>query len=180
MYRLLLVDDEPNILSALTRVLGSRRGGGDAEPSYQIESFDKPTAALERASDQAFDLVISDYRMPGMDGVEFLRRLVQLQPSIARLILSGYADLEALIGAINHVQIFRFIGKPWHEVELRQTVAQALQQRELTRENQRLADLLRVARGKLSRQEMELRRLQEEFPAARRLLASRDDADDFA
>jgi response regulator RpfG family c-di-GMP phosphodiesterase len=180
MYRLLLVDDEPNILHALTRVLGGRRIGQEPEPTYQIEAFDKPAQALERAADQAFDLVISDFRMPVMDGVEFLRRLVQLQPSIARLILSGYADLEALIGAINHVQIFRFIGKPWHELELRQTVAQALQQRELLRENQRLADLLRVARGKLSRQEMELRRLQDEFPAARRMLATRDDGDDFA
>jgi len=168
MYRLLLVDDEANILHALTRVLGARRLELAGRAPYQIECFDRPAAALERAAELSFDLVISDYRMPGLDGIEFLSRLVEIQPSIARLILSGYADLDALINAINRVQIFRFIGKPWHETELRLAVEQALQHRDLTRENQRLADLLRVAQGKLTRQEMELRRLRDEFPQAPR------------
>lgn len=163
MHRVMLVDDEVNVLSALRRVLGGA-GGGDKRLALEIEAFDKPADALERARDVGFDLVISDFRMPVMNGVEFLEKLLAIQPTIARLILSGYADLQGLVDAINRVQIFRFIGKPWHDVELKAAVQQALEHRELLRENQRLADLVRVQQGKLSRQQMELRRLEEQYP----------------
>jgi response regulator RpfG family c-di-GMP phosphodiesterase len=168
MHRIMLVDDEPNILSALRRVLA--RQLDDSSPStYQVEAFDRPQDALRRAQDVAFDLVVSDYRMPDMNGVEFLRALIALQPSIARLILSGYADLEGLVGAINEARIDRFISKPWHDFELRSAVEQALERRRLALENQRLADLVRVQRGTMSRQEMELRRLEAQYPGLTRV-----------
>lgn len=164
----MIVDDEVNVLAALKRVLGGIGTEGERLKA-EIEAFDDPEEALERASDSSFDLVISDYRMPGMTGVEFLERFIEFQPNVGRLILSGYADMPGLIDAINRVQVFRFIGKPWHDIELRATVRQALQYHEVLRENQRLADLVRVQQGKLTRQELELRRLEAQYPGITRV-----------
>lgn len=164
MYRILLVDDEENVLNALRRLLTSHPSYTVDDHRIVVETFSQPAEALKRAEAQAFDAVISDYRMPEMNGVEFLRAFRRLQPNAARLILSGYADLSGLIGAINEAQIFRFIAKPWHEYDIQSSVAQALAHRNLLLENQRLADLVRVQEGKLSRQEMALRRLEEESP----------------
>jgi response regulator RpfG family c-di-GMP phosphodiesterase len=175
MHRIMLVDDEPNILNALRRVL-SRQVDEQAAPAYQIEAFENPPDALRRAEHVAFDLVVSDYRMPEMSGVEFLRRLIEIQPRVARLILSGYADLEGLVGAINEARIDRFIAKPWHDFELCSAVEQALDRRRLALENERLADLVRVQRGKMTRQEMELRRLEAQYPGLTRVKRGADDA----
>jgi len=163
LTRLMLVDDEPNILSSLRRCIHAvpaERFG----PNLVIETFLAPAQALARAQEEAFDLVVSDYRMPHMDGVTFLTKMIEFQPNVARIILSGYADLHALIDAINRVQIFRFIAKPWDDQELATCIAQALTQRRLVMENQRLADLIRVQEGKLTRQQMELKRLEELHP----------------
>lgn len=165
MYRIMLVDDEPNILNALRRLFASPafQEGGDCR--FEVETFASPVRALKRAEEGVvFDLVISDYRMPEMDGVAFLKAFRRIQPNAERLILSGYADLEALVGAINEAQIFRFISKPWHDYELKSAVAQALAHRDLLMENQRLADQVRLQQGVISRQEIALRRLEEESP----------------
>lgn len=163
---LLLVDDEPNILSALTRVFAS-------EP-YAIETFTDPTAALARARQAEFDLVLSDYRMPEVDGVSFLTIFRTLQPDCARLILSGYADIDALLGSINDAWIFRFICKPWHDGELRATVAQALAHRAVLLENRRLADRVRAQEELLHRQQRELERLERENPGITRVRHGND------
>ncbi|MHB9117429.1 MAG: response regulator [Burkholderiales bacterium] len=165
MHRILLVDDEQNVLNALRRTFSSHSDSGNEGQSFQIELFTSPLQALKRAENgTAFDLVLSDYRMPDMNGVDFLIAFKQLQPNAERLILSGYADLEALIGAINEAQIFRFIAKPWNHYELMSTVAQALEHHDLRLENQRLADQVRLQKGLISKQEMALRRLEEESP----------------
>jgi two-component system probable response regulator PhcQ len=164
MRRIMLVDDEPNILNALRRTLGTQVTDGHDVFEIHVEIFDRPEAALERAHDAKFDLVMTDYRMPGMDGVAFLKCFRALQPNAVRLILSGYADLAAVIGAINEAQIYRFINKPWQDYEVGATLTQALAFQSLLLENQRLADLVRVQQGKLSQQELELRRLEEETP----------------
>jgi len=157
--RILLVDDEPNILAALQRLL--RNGLTDAAGGrYQVECFTDATKALARARECAFSLVISDQRMPVMTGVEFLKELRQVQPDCGRIILSGYADLNALMAAINEAAIDRFISKPWTDFELLSAVRQVLRIRELIVENQRLADQVREQRGVLSAQEAELRRLE--------------------
>ena len=167
MHRILLVDDEPGILSALRRVFATARAEDVGGAALVVEAFEDPEAALARAAEVPFDLVISDYRMPKLSGVEFLARLIEVQPGPARLILSAYTDLEGLVGAINRAQIFRFLSKPWHDVELKLAVRQALAWRALSRENARLADLVRVQRGELSRAQMELKRLEEQFPGLR-------------
>ncbi len=91
-----------------------------------VETFTSPLRALERAEEEDFSLIISDYRMPEMDGVEFLSRVIELQPGVARMILSGYADRDAIGVAINETRILRFFGKPWDDAKLRRTVADLL------------------------------------------------------
>jgi two-component system, probable response regulator PhcQ len=157
--RILLVDDEPHILTALQRLLrnGLKNAVGER---YQVECFTDAATALSRARECAFALTISDQRMPGMSGVSFLTALREVQPDCGRIILSGYADLNALMAAINDAAIDRFISKPWTDFELLSAVRQVLRIRELTIENQRLADQVRQQRGVLSAQEAELRRLE--------------------
>ena len=126
MLRILLVDDEPNILSALRRCLAGidvRQLDGEA---LQFETFTTPEAAIERSEDQDFNLVISDYRMPSMNGVEFLSHMMQIQPDAPRVILSGFADRDAIITAVNEVRLTRFIEKPWKDDDLRQTIVSIL------------------------------------------------------
>lgn len=167
-YRLMLVDDEPNVLKALNRCI--------ARIDYEIEFYQEPAEALRRAQTCVFDLVISDYRMPHMNGVEFLKELRELQPDCARLILSGYTDLNALLAAINEVQIYRFVSKPWQETELRLVIEQALAQRDLLRENRWLADQLREQRRLADRQSAELARLEAEHPGITRVRWTADGA----
>ncbi len=157
MRRILLVDDEENVLKSLRRLLKAK--------SYEVEVFINPLEAINRARDATFDLVVSDYRMPQMDGVSFLKEFRQLQPHAIRLILSAYTDLSALIGAINEAQIYRFISKPWNDQEFIVTLAQALEYRDLLMENQRLADQVREQQGIISRQERALKELERDHPA---------------
>ena len=93
-----------------------------------------------------------------------------------RLILSGYADLQAVLSALNEAEIYRFICKPWQDYELRTTIAQALSYRNLILENQQLADIIRVTRGKLSAQDAELRRLEREHPGITQVAWTEDGA----
>lgn len=161
MYRILAIDDEQNVLNALRRVLANCSA---MQVQYQFESFTAPDLALVRAREARFDLVISDYRMPLMDGVSFLRAFRESQSDAACIMLSGQADMEGLIGAINDVRIYRFIHKPWQEYELCSAVSSALAYQHLLAENQRLADEVRARDGVISRQQLELRRLEQEYP----------------
>ncbi|HEC17547.1 MAG TPA: response regulator [Sedimenticola sp.] len=157
MSRLMIVDDEEHILKALRRSLG--RGTG-----WEVEVFQGGREALERAREEAFDLFISDYRMPGMNGVEFLVAAKELQPEAMRVILSGYSDLDGLLGAINEAEIYRFISKPWQDYELRSTVEQALKLRAALVENRRLADQVRAQQEQLDEQARVLAELEAESP----------------
>lgn len=158
MYRILIVDDEPSILSALHRIL-------KRVDDWEIETFDSAADALKRAQTTSFELVISDYRMPEMDGVAFLNEVRNLQPESMRIILSGFTDLEALLGAINDAEIFRYICKPWDNRELVATLKRALIHREVLVENRRLADQVREQQEELNNRKTALELLADKHPA---------------
>lgn len=161
MSRILILDDEESILKALKRVLRvAPCTAGNRTFTLEVEAFISPKAAIERARHEPFDLFISDYRMAEMDGVEFLTAIKAIQPDAARLILSGYADLNALVRAVNEVGIDRFIGKPWNDYELMSAIAQSLAHRDLMLENRQLADLVRVDMGDISAEALEAQRLE--------------------
>lgn len=174
MYRIVVVDDEPNIASAIRRELAAispdRLDGERAE----IETFTSGEMALSRLAAMSVDLVISDYNMPGMNGIEFLSQVIEMQPHVGRLILSGRADLDVVVEAINRLHIDRFITKPWHDYELKSAVVQALTTRRMASENKRLADLVRAQDQRLSKQEAELRRLEQQSPGITRLKRDAD------
>ena len=161
MSRILLVDDEESILKSLKRLLRvAPCTFGGKSYTLEVEAFTSAHAALARAREEEFELFISDYRMPEMDGIEFLKAAKAIQPDAARLILSGYADLNALIRAVNEVGIERFIGKPWNDYELVSAIGQALAHRELLLENRQLADLVRLEMGDKSAEQLEAERLE--------------------
>ena len=161
MSRIALVDDETAILNSLKRLLRAVPCAyGNRVFELKIDTFNSPTEALASFAHVPYDLVLTDYRMPEMDGVSLLGELRRLQPDAARLILSGYADLNVLVRAINEVEIYRFIAKPWNDYELTATIGQALYNRELQLDNRRLADERRVSQGNLSAQELEARRIE--------------------
>jgi DNA-binding NtrC family response regulator len=156
LYRILLVDDEQNVLNALRRTLLG-------EP-YEVDTVCDPTEALVLVNAGDYDLILSDYRMPKLDGVRLLRSIKNLRPDSIRIILSAYTDLDALVGAINEAEIYRFLNKPWEDYDLKATIAQALAHRDLLVENRRLADQVRAQRDQIDRQRAELKRLESEHP----------------
>lgn len=126
MYRILLLDDEPNILNALRRCLGnidSRRLNGHA---LRLDTFTSAEAALQSCEENDFDLLVTDYRMPGMSGVDFLVRAIDSQPTAPRVIISGYADRSAIIAAINQARLTRFVEKPWDDEQLQAAIVEIL------------------------------------------------------
>lgn len=138
---LLLVDDEPNILSALQRLF--RRDG------YTILATDSAEAALKMLATQSVDVILSDQRMPGMSGVEFLRRVKETHPETVRIVLSGYTDLQFITDAINEGAIYKFLTKPWDDAQLREQVREAFRSKEIADENRRLTEALRAANVEL-------------------------------
>ncbi|MEO8057097.1 MAG: HD domain-containing phosphohydrolase [Burkholderiales bacterium] len=129
-WTVLCVDDEPNILSALRRTLRTE--------GWHILSAGGGAEALETLARENVDLVISDMRMPGIDGAQLLEQISQRWPGSIRILLTGHADMSETVAAINRGGIFRYLNKPWNEVELRATVRQGLDLLTLEREKQRL------------------------------------------
>lgn len=160
MKRLLLVDDETNVLQALRRSLTRSLHGQDVS----IETFDDPQLALDRAIETGFDLVISDFRMPQMDGVEFLKAFRHIQPDAVRLILSASTDFDGIMNAVNQAEIHRYLVKPWSDDELAEIVLDLLSKQAVIVEDRRLADEIRFPQEELSAEEIERRRLEAEEP----------------
>ncbi|MBX9407714.1 response regulator [Pseudomonas baetica] len=137
----LLVDDEESILNSLRRLL---RG----QP-YDVLLATSGAQALEMLEQQAVDLVMSDARMPNMDGASLLAHVRQRHPATVRIMLTGYADPSAIIKAINDGQIHRYISKPWNDEELLLILRQSLEHQHSERERQRLEQLARVQNDQL-------------------------------
>lgn len=130
--KILCVDDERNILRALKRVFIEYE-------NYELLTANSGEDALKLVEQQPeIPVIISDYRMPGMSGVEFLARSAEINPDSIRIILSGFADTAAMLEAINIGHVFKFIPKPWNDEDLCATVAQAVEIATLKRRNKEL------------------------------------------
>ncbi|MBU1936741.1 response regulator, partial [bacterium] len=131
---ILIVDDESFILTSLKRMLHS-------EP-YRVHTASGGDEALRIMEQTELGLIISDFRMPEMDGIAFLQEAKKRQPDSVRIILSGYADISAIIDAINQGEIYKFIAKPWNDDELKLTITQSLEHWQLRKSNRELTQEL--------------------------------------
>ena len=116
---LLLVDDDAKVLSALKRMLGTN--------GYHILTASNTDEAFELLARNRVGLVVADHYMPGMNGTEFLARIRSLHPDCVRIALTGAANLDIAINAVNRGAIFKFITKPWQDEQLKETIHEALQ-----------------------------------------------------
>jgi eukaryotic-like serine/threonine-protein kinase len=131
--RLLLIDDEERILTALKSLFKAR---------YHVFATTDPEKALDFISKYHVHVIISDQRMPQMQGVELLRRSREISPRSVRILLTGYSDLASIVGSINDGEVYRFISKPWDNIELHTIIAEAATiARELADTKSSIADL---------------------------------------
>ena len=151
---ILLVDDETNVLSALSRTL--------FDEDYEISTQTNAEQALEVMEQIRFKVVISDERMAGMPGSEFLARVRNLYPETMRILLTGHATLEAAIQAVNAGGIYRFFTKPWNDMELKFAIRSAIEKYDLEAENRRLLKTIR-------QQALEIKLLEKQYPGISRL-----------
>jgi len=147
--RILLVDDEPRIIEALRRTLHK-------EP-YEILSASSADEALGILARERVEVIVADEMMPGMQGSELLTEVCHRYPDTMRIILTGHANLESALRAINEGRIYRYLTKPCNELELKVTLRQALQHRELAVASRRLLK-------KIKRQHSILQQLESEHP----------------
>lgn len=138
---ILLVDDEANILSSLRRLFRAE--------GYRTLLAESGEAGLEILETEHVDLVVSDMRMPEMDGARFLECVREKWPDTMRLLLTGYADVASILKAINRGEIYRYITKPWIESDILLIVRQALERRALEHERRRLEGITRTQNEEL-------------------------------
>ena len=117
-----IVDDEEMVLTSLRSFLL-------LETDYEVETFNSPKKALEELREKNLDLIVSDYLMPEMNGIEFLLEVKKLHPFATRILLTGYADKENAIKAINEVGLYQYVEKPWDNDDLRITIQNGLERR---------------------------------------------------
>ncbi|HBA67678.1 MAG TPA: two-component system response regulator [Methylococcaceae bacterium] len=127
---LLLVDDEQNILKAIKRLFRSC--------DYTIHTAENGSEGLALLNQEPVDLILSDMRMPKMDGAEFLAKAAEQWPNTVRILLTGYADIESTIAAVNKGKIYSYCSKPWDDNELKILVHNALEQKLIRDERNRL------------------------------------------
>ncbi len=145
-YKILFVDDEEKVLKAMRRIF--------RQENYTLFVAQSGQEALELLKDESVHVVISDHKMPGMTGAELLREIKALYPQTIRIMLTGYADVNAVMGAVNEGAVYKFITKPWNDDDLRLTVSLALEQFDLIQENKSLkkkTDIQKKEISKLSR-----------------------------
>lgn len=129
--RVLIVDDEPPILRSVARLLAF-------EP-WQVVTAGSGDEALARLAEGETAVILSDYRMAGMLGVELLREARRLSPDTSRILFSGHVDVELIRTAVNAGEVYRFLGKPWNDDELRQAIRQGVERWHLLRANRDLS-----------------------------------------
>lgn len=149
--KILCVDDEQNVLNALKRLF--------LDENYTLLTAPSGPEGLKVLDQEHAQIIISDYRMPGMNGVEFLKEACARWPHTVRIVLSGYADTAAVVSSINEGQIYKFIPKPWNDDELKVTVSNAIERYFLYKKNAELT-------SELQKKNEELEALNEELKSA--------------
>ncbi|HVI96977.1 MAG TPA: HD domain-containing phosphohydrolase [Anaeromyxobacter sp.] len=139
--RVLVVDDDDLILKALARILESS--------GFEARCYVSPEEALAHMEADAPVVVISDYMMPSMDGITFLKHARVRYPSAVRILCTAAEDFRVALQAVNSGEVFRIVSKPWHQQELISTVAQAAEAGRLHRENDRLTAEVQRQNGQL-------------------------------
>ena len=160
--KILIVDDDPAILSRLPHMLTSHSQMDDLfsairsevphhdgpvldEGRIRVQTTSSARDALKMAGELTFACIVADYKMPEMNGVELLQMFGDLQPDCARLLFGEVMSEKDLVYAVGSAHIFGFIRKPWQDVELKASIAQALAWRRVNIENRTLADLVKAA-----------------------------------
>ena len=140
-FTLLFVDDEEGVLNALRRIF--------MDENYTILTATSGDKAIRILEERQVHLLISDHRMPGMTGAELLKLVRERWPETIRIMLTGYADVNSIMGAVKEGAVYKFITKPWNDEDLRLTVSLALQQYLLMHENRHLKELARQQQSKI-------------------------------
>lgn len=159
--RILLIDDEENVRNALKRVL--KREG------YEVSAIGNAKEALGELTKINPDVIISDFLMPEMNGIEFLKKSREILPDVVRIILTAHADLQMAIQAINEAGVFRLLTKPWDDTELKILLKQIDEHIALIKENSRLKAIIKS-------QEEVLKHLEEEYPGITTIKRAKDGA----
>ena len=143
---IVIVDDEEMVLTSLKSFL-------TLETDYDIQTFTSAKKAIQFVQDNKTSLVVSDYLMPEMNGIEFLSEIKKIDPSIPRIIITGYADKENAIKAINEVGLYQYIEKPWDNDDILIIFRNAL-------EKKMLLNKLEDKMGQITKASSELQNLQ--------------------
>ncbi len=180
-YTLLFVDDEKSILNSLHRTFRN--------DDYKILLANSGLEGLQVLKENDVSIIISDQRMPGMTGAQFLAQSKFEAPHAIRILLTGYSDIEDAMQSINEGQIFRYLNKPWDDIDLKHAVLQALVFHDLSRRNEAIADDLKNQNQNLRNQLTDLKlatptandstearhRLETENAQLRKALSQRDE-----
>ncbi len=154
---ILFVDDEQNVLNAIKRVF--------IDENYAVLGASSGSEGLALFDKHQIQVVVSDYRMPGMNGIEFLSEVNKRWPETVKIVLSGFADISTIVTAVNEGQIYKFIPKPWNDDDLKLTISNALDKHFLQRKNKELTAELQKKNGELTKLNQELKVLLEEKSA---------------
>jgi len=147
-HALLVVDDEPAILQSLRHLFAR---------DYRVLTAEGGHAALDLIGREEVHAILADQRMPGMAGDAFLAQARHVRPDAVRVLFTGYADIQAVISAVNEGRIYRYVLKPFDPAELEGVVRQAVEHHDLVVDRRRLAEELRQARERLARVDAEFR-----------------------
>ncbi|HLH16308.1 MAG TPA: response regulator [Bryobacteraceae bacterium] len=149
----LIVDDEEMVITSIRAFL-------QLETDFTVHGFTDPEEAARFAAANPVDVAVSDYLMPKMNGIQLLTRIKELQPEASRVLLTGHADKQSAIQAINQVALFQYLEKPWDNAQLLLVIRSGAERAELYRE---LRDKVEALDGANSRLKTVQRRLIEAF-----------------
>jgi response regulator RpfG family c-di-GMP phosphodiesterase len=138
----LIVDDEEMVITSIKAFL-------QLETEYDIHGFTDPEVAARFAADHVIDVAVSDYLMPKMNGIQFLGRVKDVQPEASRVLLTGHADKQSAIQAINQVSLFQYLEKPWDNSQLLLVVQSGAERARLFRDLRQKVDALDNANSSL-------------------------------